>query len=96
MDQGNQQTAVFVDEATQKALNKPLQLTSLLDSQERMFLETVVSLVNEGKIALLQPSSLLNNAVYDKLTAEKQGKIDLEALNLLAVIREIKDLYEGD
>lgn len=94
MSDQNPQTAVFVDEQTQKQLNAPLKLQQLIDGEEMAFLEMVVSLVNEGKIVLWNPDTLINHVVYDKLTAEQQGKTDLEAVNLLSTIREIKGLYD--
>lgn len=95
MTDNNQQTAVFVNEQVQKELNTPLKLTKLIDEEEMALLERIVGLINEGKIVLWKPDCLINHTVYDKLTAQQQGKIDLEAVNMLAAIRDIKGLYDS-
>ena len=55
----------------------------------------IIKLINEGKIALHNPDTLINHDVYDKLSTEKQSKIEMEAFNLLTAIRDIKDLYDA-
>lgn len=94
MNDDNQQKAVFVDEKTQNELNTPLKRPELIDDEERAFLENVIKLIQEGKIVLWNPDTLINQPVYDQLPKEKQGKIDFEAVNLLSVIREIKGLHD--
>jgi len=89
------QTGMHMDKETQDLLNKPLQLSEGMDPKDREFLELIVRLVNEGKINLYGPSTLINSEVYNKLDFEKQGKADFESVNLLAAIREIKGLYDA-
>jgi hypothetical protein len=91
MSDQNQQTAVFVDAQTQKELNEPLKYNG--SSQNKDFLEMLVKLINEGKIQIYKPDTLINHEVYDKLDQTAQGKADYEAVNMLMVIREIKGLY---
>ena len=81
------------DDQTQKRLNEPLKHDG--NSKNKDFLETVVKLVNEGKIQIYKPDSLINHEVYDKLDQAAKGKVDYEAMNLLMVIREIKGLYDA-
>ena len=96
MDDENQQKSVFIDEATQRSLNTPLQdNTGRLDGKDQEFLNLIISLIDEKKIDLYQPSTLINNAVYDKLEEKVKGQVDLEAINMLTAIREIKDLYDN-
>ena len=89
------QTGTHKDKDTQQLLNKPLELSQGMDPKDRELLELVVKLINDGKINLYSPDTLINHAMYDKLDFEKQGKIDFEAVNLLAAIREIKGLYDA-
>lgn len=83
------------DPKVQSELNKPLANTQGLSASEETFLNMLISFVNEGKINLYKPDTLLNKAVYDKLEPEKQGKTDLEAINMLSAIREIKGLCDA-
>jgi hypothetical protein len=87
-----QQKAVAKD---QDVLNKPLEDPTGFTGDDKVFLETVVKLVNDGKIDLYKPASLMNQEFYKKLSEEKQGQADLEAVNLLSVIRDIKGLYDA-
>ena len=86
---------MIIDEKTQKELNIPLKTQKVADPTEKAFLENLVKLINEGKINLFRADTLINHLIYDKLPEDKQGKVDLEALNLLAAIREIKGLYDA-
>ena len=95
MSDENQQKAVFVDEATQKHLNQPLQMESSMDDESRQFLEMIISLVNNGKINLYRPSTLINSSHYDTLDEQKQGGADMEAMNMLSAIRDIKGLHDA-
>ncbi len=88
------QTSVFVDEKTQKDLNKPLEEKHIVSETEKEFLEMLNEMIKTGKVDLYKPSSLINYKVYDLLTEEQRGRADFEAVNLLSAIREIKDLYD--
>ena len=55
----------------------------------------LMEFIASEKINLYRPESLLNSQVYDKLGREAQGKVDIEAVNMLAAIREIKDLHDA-
>ncbi|MFA5948049.1 MAG: hypothetical protein WC806_03685 [Candidatus Gracilibacteria bacterium] len=83
------------DPKVQTELNKPLANAQGLTAEEETFLNMLINFVNEGKINLYTPSTLLNRAVYDKLASEQQGKTDLEAINMLSAIREIKGLCDA-
>lgn len=91
MSDQNQQ----IDPETQKILNTPLQDAAAVSAEDEKLLNLVVSLVNEGKINLYQPATLINSVVYEKLDSVNKGKIDFEAMNLLAAIREIKGLHDA-
>lgn len=85
----------IIDEQTQKELNIPLKDTEGNAQKDQPFLEMIMKLVNEGKIDLFKPGSLINQNLYDALPDEKKAQTDLEAANLLATIRDIKGLYEA-
>lgn len=91
----NQQKAVFVDEEHQKELNKPLPLNEGMDAVTREFLDLLIAFVESGKIDLYKPHTVLNDAVYSTLDEQKKGAADLEAVNILAAIREIQGLYDA-
>lgn len=88
-----QNTAGAVDPETQKLLNTPLQSSTGLTGENQLFLNNILDLINRGVINLYNPETLLNHEVYDNLQESIQGKVDMEAFNLLATIREMKDLY---
>jgi len=89
------QNTVHKDKATQDSLNKPLGLAQGMDQKDREFLNLLLGLVNEGKINLYNPDTLINHAFYDTLDFSSQGKADFEAVNMLSAIREIKGLCDA-
>ena len=97
MSEENQQKSVFIDEQVQKELNQPLKdvQSSGQGQSHQDFLSLLLGLIEEGKIDVHKPASLINFEVYDKLDELKQGKVDLEAVNLTNAIREIKDLHDA-
>lgn len=88
------QKAVFMDPAVQAQLNKPLVDPNGVSKDDKIFLEMVIKLINEGKINLYNPETLVNKQIYTTLTPEIQAKVDLEAFNLLTALRDIKGLYD--
>ena len=94
MDNNITQNQSPLSAEAQKLLNTPLVMAQPMNDQDQQFLNTIIGLVNSGKINLYGPSTLINHNVYDKLSSDKQGKVDFEAINLLGAIREIKDLND--
>mgnify|MGYP001609122043 CR=1 FL=1 len=84
-----------IDADAQKRLNTPLAHPTGLDPKDKEFLEMLMKMVSEGKIEIYKPSSLINHAVYDTLPLEIRAKADLEAMNLIGSVRDIKDLYDN-
>ena len=84
-----------IDEETQQELNTPMSDPSGLNQKNQEFLNLVVSMMNDGKIQPYTPSSLINEEVYNGLTEEQRGKVDLEAVNMLTALRQIKDLHDA-
>ena len=91
----DQQKAVYKDPQVQKELNTPLSDPTGASNENDKFLHLVISLINDEKIKLHTPSTLINKSVYDDLSEEKQGLVDMEAVNLLSAVREIKDLFDA-
>lgn len=85
----------MTEENVQQALNIPLKKDDGMSAEDEAFLNLILGLVNEGKINLYQPSSLIHNAVYDPLTDQQKEKVEIEAMNLLNGIREIKGLCDA-
>lgn len=84
-----------ISEETQQELNTPVSDPTGLSDKNQEFLNLVVSMMNDGKIQPYSPSSLINEAVYNGLTEEHKGKVDLEAINMLGALRQIKDLHDA-
>ena len=95
MAKKDDQKGIFKDEETQQMLNSPLKDTTPMDETEKIFLELVIKLIVEGKINLYDPDSVINFDHYDGLTDAEKGKVDMEALNLLSALREMKDLHDA-
>ena len=90
----DQSTAQNLDPETQKRLNSPLVNPNGLSAQNQTFLNLVVEKVERNEINLMQPSTLINHAVYDALPQDKQGKVDFDAVNLLSTLRNIYGLWK--
>lgn len=86
--------ATDLAEKEQAKLNMPLTDPTGVGSENKKFLDDVVTKIESGQIDLHTPSSLVNNSVYDGLSEEVQGETDLNAVSLLARLREIKDLHD--
>lgn len=80
-----------IPKEVQDRLNQPL-AGGILSDEDRQFLELLHRLVDEKKIELYKPSSLLNDSVYQALTLEHKAKADLAAMNMLSKIRDIVSL----
>lgn len=88
-----QDNSILTDPAKVKMLNTPPADPAGLKPEEQEFLNMVMQKVESKQIDLLKPSSLLNQAVYEKLTPEAQAKADFNAMNLLAIIRQIHSVW---
>ena len=95
MNDEKAQKEVFKDQNTQEMLNNPAPQHGFRDEKNKDFLEMIVSKINNGEIDLYKPQSLINNIYYDTLAEDVQGKMDMEAMNILSALREIKGLYDS-
>lgn len=85
---------IQLDEALQKKLGEPLINPTGISEEDQAFLNQIVAKVESKKIDLLKPDTLINHAVYDKLPPDKQGKVDFDAVNLAATLRDIYGLWK--
>ena len=79
----------------QERLNKPLTDSTGFDPDDEVFLNDVMAKFQSGQIQSHTPSSLLNEAVYEKLDDAKKGKADQNAFNILSTLRRIHDLWQA-
>lgn len=83
-----------LDPAVQKRLNEPLANPAGFTPENQQFLNLVLEKTESGKINLMQPSTLINNTLYDTLAPEKRGKVDFDAVNLATILRNIVNLWK--
>lgn len=85
---------VEISPQTQETLNKPLKHAGDIGEKDHEFLALLVEKIEKGEIKLFEPSTLINSAVYNNLDERAKGKVDYDAFNLLATIREIYNLWK--
>jgi hypothetical protein len=76
-------------------VNAPLQLTAL-GADEEEFLKMLMQKIDRGEIKLMEPNSLLNLSIYEKLKEEDEYRVDLVKHHVLILLRHIRDLFERD
>jgi hypothetical protein len=76
----------------QQELGKP-QAASFSDEHDH-FLATVLQLIDEGKINTGVPESFINQDIYDGLSEELQGKVDLAIPNVVSFLDKIIELHK--
>jgi hypothetical protein len=86
--------AMPVSDEVQKELNQPLEAAESVEEKNAKFFKDLLAKLEDGSLNLLIPSTLMNSAVYDKLSEKKQGEVDLNAVSLLARLRDIKSLHD--
>ncbi len=85
-----------ISDETQQAVNNPIEDPTGMDGDDQMLVNMIVNLIDEGKINLYQPSSLINQEVYDGLDDEKKGRVDQQAFNMLSTVREVYNYNQSD
>jgi hypothetical protein len=94
---GNTQNDTKIEEtSTEQNLQmyEPPEADEEFSSDEKIFINEVFKLLENGVIDLHIPSTLLNKSIYDQANEEIQGMADRSAINFLAKIRELDDLRE--
>lgn len=82
-----------IDPAVQASMNRPMASDSYSQADQE-FLNLIMRLIEEGKINLYVPSSLLNTEIYEKMNEAEKGKADQNAVLMLNKIREIHNLMK--
>lgn len=77
-----------------KHMNEPAVDPTGFNPGDEEFLNLVMGKIESGAINLFHPSTLLNTAVYEKLDDQARGKADLDAMGMLAKIRQIHSLWQ--
>ena len=86
-----------VDDNVQKMINKPQMDPTGVDATDAEYLKAVVKLIDEGKLDLHTPNTLMKDEIYDSLDEKSQGLADMNAVSLLNDLRQMKKLYDmGD
>lgn len=80
----------------QEKMNMPPQDPDELNITDQEYLHIVMKMIDGGKINLLNPQSLLNLEVYDKLTPNQLVRIDMDTQVLMARLRDIHTLWKLD
>jgi len=84
-----------VDENVQQMINKPQMDPTGVDATDSQYLETVIKMINDGALNLYGPDTLMRKGVYDALDYQSKGLADINAVNLLGDIRQMKKLYDS-
>ncbi|MBU1445751.1 hypothetical protein KKD70_00625 [Patescibacteria group bacterium] len=84
-----------IDTNVQHMINKPQADPTGVEDKDANFMKLVVGYINEGKIDLHTPATLMNRPVYDKLDEKAQGKADFNAIALLNDLHQMKKLYDS-
>jgi len=86
-----------VDDNVQQMINKPQMDPTGVDATDSEYLEAVIKMINDGKLNLYVPDTLIKSAIYDALDYQSKGLADINAVNLLGDLRQMKKLYNlGD
>lgn len=78
----------------QVMINKPVVDPTGYSPEDQAFLDKIMKLVEEKKINLYAPSSLLNTTVYDALDVAGKAKADQNSMLMITKIREISNLMQ--
>ena len=82
-----------LDPNVQQKLNQPLSKEALSKEHDD-FLDLLISKLEKKELDPFNMGTLYNRPVYDKLSEGEQEKTDLTASNLMAVIRQIEQLWK--
>ncbi|MDP3975440.1 MAG: hypothetical protein Q8P95_00830 [bacterium] len=85
-----------IDKKTQETVNKPWSDSATsLSAEDKQFLEEVMKKIEVGEINLLQPGTIINQAVYAELEGKQQSQADLFINSALFLLRQIYDFYHS-
>ncbi|MBU0981117.1 hypothetical protein KKC94_00315 [Patescibacteria group bacterium] len=85
-----------INPKVQEMINKPMSAQGGFSAEDKTFLDMLMKMVDGKQIDLYKPESLINHTVYDKISDADKGKADLNAINMLARIRDIYSLLKSN
>jgi len=86
----------IVDQKTQQQLNQPVKDDTGFNDGHEDFLKILIDKIESKEINPLDIKTLFNKPVYDNLSEEDQEKTDLNALNIMGIIKQIEKLWGVD
>ncbi|MDF2379798.1 MAG: hypothetical protein P1V18_06315 [Candidatus Gracilibacteria bacterium] len=96
-DSIEQNTNTTIDQETQDMLNKPSNTSATeLTAEDQAFLDNLMEKISSGEINPMQPSTIMNEEVYQSLSGENKAKSDLFVNSSLFVIRKINEFNQSD
>ena len=78
----------------QIALGIPALVEQLNDAEIQEYLSLLEKKMEQHAINLFTPSTLINKDIYLKLTELQQGRVDFSCMNLVHLLRQVKQLQE--
>ncbi|MBA4337101.1 hypothetical protein C0416_05020 [bacterium] len=84
-----------VDENVQQMINKPQMDPTGVNATDSEYLEAIIKMINDGKLNLYAPDTLIKTAIYEALDYQSKGLADINAVNLLGDLRQMKKLYDS-
>jgi len=84
-----------VDQKTQEELNRPKTSRNRIFEHED-FIEEIIKKLENNEIDPYAPRSLLNLEVYNKLSEQDEGRVDLAARNICSILHSVQDLWVQD
>ena len=78
----------------EEGLGKP-QAVSLTD-EHSSFLDTVIKLIDDGKIDTKDPQSFIKSDVYNGLSDEWKAKTDQAVPNIITLLEHVMDLHSRE
>lgn len=85
-----------LSEETQKKIGKTLIDKGALSEEHKNYFGKIIKLIEEKDIDVTKPESILNTAVYEKLSEQQQGKIDIAYPNICRLLEQIKQIWDKD
>lgn len=82
-----------IDAKKQKELNAPIE--NGLSEADTKYMQEILGMVDNGEINLNVPSSLLNQAEYEKISPEQKVKVEMRARIILQDLRQMKNLHDS-
>ena len=76
-----------VSAADQKKMGEAAAAT--MDDKQNAFLQTILSMIDNGEIDVYQPQTFLKHEIYDKLDEQWRDKTDLALMNIANLLQSI-------